>query len=222
MELPVELTRLPFESLELLRYMGRHEIEAADAEALAEGTSKSERGIRKAIRGLVTAGYLNMDSDYVYFLTEKGTKATQDIAAYDAANPDKGDKSGATNTLQESLIAVTHDPLGWQAGTAIQFGLENAPTLDEESQLVLRLTSSNGSFAPQEITLNLKPHELPEPVSVVFTPPPAPAQVRVRVEALQLMNMADVHPAGGMFFDLAIGTAPGQVKAWYGEISLQA
>lgn len=220
MELPAELTRIPLSSLDLLRYMGKNSVEAADAESLAEGMGVSDRAIRKAIRGLVTANYLNMDSDYVYFLTEKGTVAIEDIAEYDAANPSDDDGANAAQTVSGEIIAVAPNPINRQASTSISFGMGEVSTAKDGSQLILRLSTTSGSISPQELTLDLGTANAP--VEAFFTPSGAVGAVRVRVEAVQLYNMTEVHPAGGMFFDVNLSDREGQSSAWYGDLSLQA
>ena len=90
MELPPELARMLPGSLAVLRYIGDEEIEGADADTLAQGAAMTSRGVMKAIRALVTQGFMQMDANYVYYLTDKGSKAIEDLREYDARPARRG------------------------------------------------------------------------------------------------------------------------------------
>lgn len=223
MELPPELTRIPFESLDVLRYMGAANVEAAPSEALATGAGLSDRGIRKAIRGLITKGYLNMDASNIYFLTDKGYQAIQDIIAYDAANPARTNQAAQTdNSILLDLVAVLSNPLGAGANNRLIFGLNAAPEIEHPADLILRFSASGGRISPDQVTLALKPGQLPQPTATHFIPANPQSAVRIRVEVMQLSAVSDqVTDVGGMFFDVAIGQQAGAAEAWYGSLSLQ-
>lgn len=220
MELPPELTRIPFASLDVLRYMGQSGISSGDADSLAAGTGMSERGMGKAIRGLVTKGYLDMDNNYVYYLTEKGSKAIQDIAAYDASRP-QGVKSADAGGAQQELIAITPDAIFAQQPATLQVGLNGLEDVTEESHLMLRFSALGGDVAPAQITLDLQPGQVPQPINAQVTASGDFNAVRVRLEVVQIIGEADVFQAGGMFFDIPLGQSGGHLQAWYGSLSLQ-
>ncbi len=221
MELPPELLRMPPGALDVLRYMGHMNITAAEIGALVEGTGKSERGIRKSIRPLVTKGYMSMDENYIYFLTDRGSRAVEELAELDAEAGTSQDAEVAATVLNAQLVVVGPAPLGLNAGM-LQFGLAEPPSLPEESTLVLRLSSTDGTLEAQELTLTLEPGTLPDPVSSQLNPSGTVDAVRVRVEVIQMLSMADAVPAGGMFFDIDIAPQAGSVHAWYGGIHLQS
>ena len=218
MELPPELTRIPLSALDVLRYMGSAGVTQGDADSLASGTGMSERGMGKAIRGLVTKGYLTMDSSYIYHLTNKGEKAIGDIAAYDVANP-RGAQSGASDGIEQELVAVAPSSIPNQQGATLQLGINGAASAD--SQIILRLTTVGGDVNPREVTLNLAVGQGLSPTNIQVTPNGQHSAVRVRVEAVQIVDDTDVYPAGGMFFDVPVGQASGQLQAWVGTLSLQ-
>lgn len=222
MELPPELTRILPGSLEVLRYMGQTGIDSTDMDALAEGMGMSDRAVQRAIRGLVTQGYLNMDNDYIYYLTEKGTKAVQALAAYDAAQPSQPHETNQQNVIHQQLAVVLPNPLGSQHTSALQVGIVGSPPISETSHLVLRFSASSGTVSPPEVTLELEAGASPAPAETFYTPIGQTGQVRFRVEAFQLVGVADVHPAGGMFFDVMLGESSGEMQAWYGSVELQA
>jgi DNA-binding MarR family transcriptional regulator len=222
MELPPELTRIPPQSLDVLRYMGQNGVTQGDAETLAEGTGMSDRSIKRAIRGLITAGYLHMDDSYIYYLTEKGVKAVEDLAAYDSAQPQPVMDLDGAKLVSERLVAVLPNPLGARETATLQLGFFQMPQVTVPTQVVLRLSASNGTISPPEITLDVQPNQKVEPGETYYTPTGQLGQIRIRIEALQITDMAEVHQAGGMFIDLEIAPAGGLPKAWHGLIELQS
>jgi predicted transcriptional regulator len=221
MELPPELTRLPPQSLDVFRYMGQTGVTQGDTDSLAAGTGMSDRGIKRAIRGLVTAGYLNMDDTYVYYLTEKGAKAVEDITEYDASQPDHAIAPDAA-FVQHNLVVVMASPLGAQETSTLQLGVYDAPSVNVPSQLVLRLSATSGNISPNEITLEVNPDEEVEPGEAYYTPTGQHGKIRIRVEAMQIVNVTDIHAAGGMFVEVDIASQSGLPKAWHSQIELQS
>jgi predicted transcriptional regulator len=225
MELPPELARMLPGSLAVLRYLGSEQIEGADSDTLAEGAGMSSRGVMKAIRALVTQGFLQMDANYVYYLTDKGNKAIVDLADYDATQPaDANDAASDDDSpeVESELIAVLPDPIGAQQTTSLQIGLAQIPDVNSASQLVLRLSATAGTISPQEISLDLKPGQAPPSAEAVFRPSGQVGQIRFRIEAVQILSMDDVHPAGGMFLDARLDQAQGDLQAWYGSLTLKS
>lgn len=224
MALPPELSRMLPGSLAVLRYLGDEQIEGADSDTLAEGAGMSSRGVMKAIRALVTQGFLQMDANYVYYVTDKGSKAIEDLRQVDAAQPAGADAPAsdqAPTEIESELIAVLPDPIGTET-TSLQIGLADAPAVRSASQLVLRLSASTGTISPQEIALDLKPGQPAPSVEAFFQPAGQAGQIRFRIEALQVLSMDDVHPAGGMFLDARLGQAQGDLQAWYGSLTLKS
>ncbi len=222
MSLPPELTRVLPASLDVLRYMGQSQLESADAETLAEGTRLSERGILKAIRGLVTGGYLTADQNYIYYLTRKGHQAIGDLAAYDAERAAQGGQSSRAQFAQAELVAVAPAAFDAQKPNMLQVGFGNMSGLQGAAQVILRFSSVGGAVNKQEVTFTLQPTQAASPVALEVTPDSQHQAVRVRVEGIQLLDSDDVHPAGGMFFDIPVGTGGGHLQAWYGTLTLQA
>ena len=74
---------MPSVSLAVLRYFGENDIKEAGSDTLAKGADLNTRSLYKAIRNLVTRGYLEMDADRVYHLTDKGSSAVRELRFYD-------------------------------------------------------------------------------------------------------------------------------------------
>lgn len=225
MELPPELARMLPGSLAVLRYLGEEQIEGADIDTLADGAGMSNRGVQKAIRALVTQGYLQMDANYVYYLTDKGNKAIVDLRQFDSAQPADTDEAAFDDDyleIESELIAVLPNPVVAGQSTSLQIGLADAPDVSSPSQLVLRLSTSTGTISPQEIALDLQPGQPAPSTEAYFQPTSQAGQIRFRIEALQILDMDEVHPAGGMFLDARMGQSQGDLQAWYGSLTLKS
>jgi len=220
MELPTELNRLLAGSLEVLRYMAHEAITAAEIENLVDGMGRSDRGIRKAMRELINKGYFNMDAAGTYFLTDKGALAAEQILAYDEIH---GGETAAPeiHIVQHELVAVTPQSIGEQS-VQLQFGFQDTPPIYNNTQIVIRLSSSSGVFSPSQLTLDVHPGQASPPVVTTFTPREPGAMVRFRVEAVQMLGLTDAVPVGGMYFDVPMSGAAAGLQAWYGSLSLQA
>src|SRR5437016_2736496 len=107
MELPFHLKALPPEALDVLRYFGNIDMPIAHAEDITEGVGLTDRTFGKVIRRLVTKGYLQMDGDQAYRLSDQGHKAVEDIAEYDASGPVvKTKREVVTESIPRHLVVV--------------------------------------------------------------------------------------------------------------------
>lgn len=102
MELPFYLRILPPEALEVLAYYRRLDHTIAYANSMITATGLSERGFGKAIRRLVTKGYLVLDGDQRYRLTEHGQRAVDDL-------PDSMGVRGELSSVQDDVEHVPVD-----------------------------------------------------------------------------------------------------------------
>jgi DNA-binding MarR family transcriptional regulator len=207
MELPYHLKTLePLPSaLDIIRFLG--ELEApADVDEICEGLDISERRFSKAIRRLVTKGYVAMDGDMIYRLTDQGHEAVENLAAYDEANPDaaRGQSSSEGSSITRRLLIALPRELTAEQVTTIVVGLDGA---DEENQvlqnsadMVVRLSVINGEPSrPQEEIVELGNQPVKKVFSII---PGAFDQVRVRVQVFQLgPNPDDINVAGGLYVD---------------------
>ena len=83
--LPPDLQKLPPQALDVIRYLDTHD-DQGTVDEIIEGTGLSERGLRKAIRRLVTRFYADMPDQDFYRLTDKGREAAGELRAYDGEN----------------------------------------------------------------------------------------------------------------------------------------
>lgn len=219
MTLPFELTTMPEQALDILRYMGANEVDNVHADALMMGIGMSERSFSKGIKRLVTKGYMAMDEARFYRLTQKGYQAIEDVSAYDKTAPPQS--SQQYQTLNYDLCAVVPNSLNPNQPTRWHLGLEPDPmemeTLQESVQLLLRITTQNGQVAPAEVTLTISSGQPTQFVELNLTP--AGSQVRISVEVFQLMEMDEPLEAGGMYFDISVGQGS-QMRALHSTISI--
>jgi len=223
MTLPFELTTMPEQALDILRYMGANEVDNVHADALMMGIGMSERSFSKGIKRLVTKGYMAMDEARFYRLTQKGYQAIEDVSAYDKTAPPQS--SQQYQTLNYDLCAVVPNALNSGQSTRWHLGLEPDPmemeTLQEAVQLLLRVTATNGQVAPAEVTLTISSGQATQFAELNLTPAGG-NQVRVSVEVFQLMELDEPLEAGGMYFDINVGQGSQrpQMRALHSSISI--
>src|SRR5690606_22826113 len=82
MDLPSHLRALPPSDVDVIRYLNKLDMKMAGVEDICEEVGLSERGFGKAIRSLVTKGYVVMDGDQIYRLTDQGSDVAEEIDLY--------------------------------------------------------------------------------------------------------------------------------------------
>lgn len=217
MELPFHLKALPPEALDVLRYYGTRNEPIAHAEEITDGVGLSERIFGKVIRRLVTKGYLQMDGDQAYRLTDQGQDGVDTLLEYDAEMPGGRTeaKSRDEQTVARRLVLVTPHPLTAGSPADIHIGFHPASggnSLNEPAEMVLRVSVVNGELArPQEAVFEL--NNRAEYRSFKVTPG-AFNRLRIRVQAFQLgPNPDDITVTGGMYVDADVVAAGGGTHA---------
>jgi predicted transcriptional regulator len=208
MDLPFHLKALPPEALDVLRYFGTLNDPVAHAMKITDEVGLSERTFGKVIRRLVTKGYLQMDGDQAYRLSENGQDAVNELMEYDSAFPAEKQvrKAAVESKVSRKMVLVVPKPLKSGAATAFHIGLnpaDNGQTLDDKAEVVIRVSLVNAEPArPQEATLDVQN----EAVYKSFTVTAGTLnKARVKVQAFQLgPNPDDITVAGGMYVDLDV------------------
>lgn len=220
MSLPYELTTIPPQALEVLRFLGRANVDTADADELTAGANLSEKGFSKAIKRLVTKGYLTMGEARTYHLTPKGFKAIEDIQEYDINAPQN--IQIAQDSITYDLCAVIPSTIAAQQKISIQVGLEpqGIEIPAQETQLVLRFEVVDGEVSPREAVVAVSSSQSMAHTSVELKPNPNKSQLRFRIEAFQLNDIDGLEVAGGMYIDIPIGSTASEVKAFHTAIAL--
>ncbi|GIK62710.1 MAG: hypothetical protein BroJett018_05040 [Chloroflexota bacterium] len=219
MTLPFELTTMPEQALDILRYMGRIQVDNIHADALMNGLGMSERSFSKGIKRLVTKSYMAMDEARYYRVTQKGYQAIEDINAYDATAPADAGKHYAV--LAYDLCAVVPLPRAINQSARWLLGLEPDPmemeTISEPTPILLRVSANGGEVSPAELTLTLTPETPSQFAELNLTAYQTP--MRLRVEVFQLMEMNEPYVSGGMYFDVEV-SASSQQRALHTTISV--
>ncbi|MBC7811156.1 MAG: MarR family transcriptional regulator [Burkholderiales bacterium] len=208
MELPFHLKTLPPDALDVIRFFGGLAESTAHADDIADGADLSDRAFGKSIRRLVTKGYLQMDGDQIYRLTEQGHKAVEELAEYDdEATDDDDGGSEMVETMQRDLVLALSKTLIAGEQTEIFVGFNPAElgeTLPDgaEANIVVRLGVINGQPASQEATFELGNEADYTTFGITagnFT------KLRLRAQVFQLgPNPDDISVSGGMYVDINV------------------
>jgi predicted transcriptional regulator len=216
MELPFHLRALPPEALDVLRFYNANQMSIAHADEIMDGVGLSERLFGKIIRRLVTKGYLHMDGDQAYRLSDHGQEAVETLAEFDVVSPPtKSEKKGeSAETVDRRLVLVAPRPFVAGSPAEIQVGFHPASggqQLTEAADVVLRVSVINGDPArPQEAALEL--HNKPAHHTFKITPGKF-NRLRIRVQAFQLgPNPDDIAVAGGMYVDADVAASATGIK----------
>lgn len=213
MEMPYHLKTLePLAgALDILRYFGEISDETADMDEICDALDLSDRRFNKAIRRLVTKGYVQMDGAGVYRLTEQGRDSVEELVAYDREGGSDDDDSSdsqtfaTVETVLRRLVMAMPGTLTAQHPTELVIGFDvpGGETLPEPVDLVLRVSVLNGEPArPEDNLLKLTNDASYETVSIT---PGAFTQARIRVEVLQLDHFSgDITELGGLYVDAHI------------------
>ena len=203
MDLPYHLKTLPENALDVIRYLGQCEGATADKPTIQEATDLSEIGFGKVIRRLVTKGYVVMDGNQVYRLTDDGLSSVEALAAYDAAGGNQADEDDDDNLLYRRLVLVM--PRQVVAGVTIPavIGLEAGAAFNSPASLIVRVSVVNGEpSAPVDLNFTVGRGHSSQTVDIT---PGRYTRIRVRMEGYQLGdNPGDIHICGGMYVDLDV------------------
>lgn len=201
-ELSMDLKRLESvgSALDIIRFLHAQPAGYADSDDIMEGLDISERRFGKAVRRLVTTGYIQMRSDYVYELTTQGVTAADELAAFDAAAPaDSGIDSG----LQRKILIAVPRSLVASKPSSLHIGFPPDSAFQTMSQVVVQISAVHADLDPDaDIMLDLGTEAVAQQLSIT---PQAYDQVRLRLQAYQLSpNGDDVSPCGGMYVDVDV------------------
>lgn len=229
MELPFHLKTLqPLPgALDIIRYFGENNIITADADTLCDELGLSDRSFSKAIRRLVTKGYVLMDGDMVYRLSDQGQDAAEELAEYDAAAgdapaPPPREVVTLTRVILRRMVAVVPVSMKANQPTPITIGFHPATeTQNYEADMLVRLSVLNGEPSkPEDIVFSLSNESASQ---TAYITPGSYDEIRVKLEVYQLGDMGDLDEAGGMYVDVPItaGEANNTQTAYGTAINVQ-
>jgi len=231
MSLPDELQKLPMRAHAVIRFLASHNGPAA-VEVIRAGTGLGERGAGKAIRQLVTGGYIQMPEEGQYALTDRGRWAAgeliavQEIEAARAAE-EAAQRQQAAPRAARRVVAVLAQELVIDHPARVMVGVD-APAVDQAplsaaGHLVLRLSAPGCEVDPPECTLDVPHDGAAGPVAFRVTPHQS-GSVRLKLDARQVIESHDPWRAGGLYFDLNVAEFPtpqsAEIQALGGTIEL--
>lgn len=217
MDLPYHLKTLPANALDVIRFLGQCEGGTADKVTIQEAADLSEIGFGKVIRRLVTKGYVVMDGNQIYRLTDTGHNSVEELAAYDAAGGDDEPDDDDEALVQRRLVLVVPRQMAAGVPTPAVVGLSAGAAFDSLAHLIVRLSVINGEPAqPEDLSFPVGAGHVSQTVEIT---PGRYTRVRVRLEGYQLGdNPGDIHVCGGMYVDLDVipGDQPAEPLVAYG------
>jgi predicted transcriptional regulator len=204
MDLPYHLKTLPPDALDVIRYFGTIDNATASVDDICDNVGLSERGFGKVIRRLVTKGYVVMDGNQIYRLTEQGHDAVEELTAYDKTAPARSQTSsdGGERTQRHMILVVPRRFVA-EERAQVFLGFDADPSADQTVELVARLSVLHGEpAAPQEASFQLDSKAVYESFWIT---PGRFTRTRIRVQVYQLgPNPDDISVSGGMYVDVAV------------------
>lgn len=229
MEIPFHLKTLqPLPgALDIIRYFGQNNIITADADTLCDELGLSDRSFSKAIRRLVTKGYVLMDGDMIYRLSDQGQDASEELAEYDALAgdappPPPKQESFPSRTLSRRMVTIIPVSMKASHPTPITIGFHPATeSQNNEADLLVRLSVINGEpEKTQDVVFTLNNGGISQIAEVI---PGNYEEIRIKMQVYQLGDMGDMDEAGGMYVDIPVtaGEANSTLTAYGTTINIQ-
>ncbi len=223
MEMPLNLQSLPPEALDVLRFFGATGQTSAHADEITDRADLSDRAFGKAIRRLVTKGYLIMDGDQVYRMSDSGRRAVADMLEYDLVTPPEERESAAAISVSvgsalRRLVLVAPRMLKSGAAASVIVGFEGAEDdelLSGPAPVVVRFSAVHGDAgSPAEITMQVENRPVQQQFQVTVG---AYTHTRLRVQLFQSDESGyEIEPCGGLYADVPVSDTADSTLAAYG------
>jgi predicted transcriptional regulator len=207
MELPYHLKTLPDDALDVIRFLGTLDDATANVDEICENVGLSDRGFGKMIRRLVTKGYVVMDGNQIYRLSDQGHEAAEELATFDANAPaDVGTGEEEVERIPCRLVLVMPRTVVAEEPTRVFVGFDQQNGLSEPADVVIRLSVINGEpKTPQEQSFTLSGESAHHDFWVT---PGRFTRTRIRVQVFQLgPNPDDITICGGLYVDVDVTTS---------------
>jgi hypothetical protein len=213
MSLPSQLQKLLPEMLDVLRFLGARETAARTADIEA-GLGMSERVVLKSIRRLINFNLIQFDDVKGYSCTSEGKIAYAALLEIDKAPKDTSQQASDPKILRR-LTAVTPAALIPGQPTAFFIGIDppnGQISLLEPITLDLKIQALGGTVQPLTASLTIPPDKAAAPARLTVTANVSDKPVRIKVDAYQAFQIAELKVAGRLFFDIPVSqsTATGR------------
>lgn len=227
MELPFSVRTLPPEAVDILRFYGSRGGTTIHADDIIAGAGLSDRGFGKAIRRLVTRGYLIMEGEQSYRLSDPGRRAVADLLEYDLITPPPQRERGAAPAaearfVRRHVVLAVPSPLPAEQPVQVFVGVDEAGEDDVVMlplHLTLRLSMVHGE--PEEASVmslsmeNRRAQGVFEVQAGLFT------LARLRLDIAQQEADGSESACGGMYVDLPVAGEAGRLEAYGLDILLK-
>jgi predicted transcriptional regulator len=183
-------------ALEIIRYLDESDTGYADMDDITYDLDMSSRRFGKATRRLVTNGYIQMRSDYVYELTQKGEESADELRQYEEAKPEEDD-----TLTRPVLLAVPRNLVAGQTSPLI-LGMPADSDFPGMLDLVLRVEPVYAELGAFNEMARVGPGEF---VTETTITPGNRTQARLRVQVFHLKDDSDdLTMCGGMYIDIVV------------------
>lgn len=204
-ELPLHLRKLePLKgALDIIRFLNTRGEKTGSVDDIIDGVGISERSFGKAMRRLVTTGYAQMRSDFVYQLTERGVSAAQELADFDAAGP-AADDIGPDKIARQLVIALPRTVVAGKA-TPMLIGLpaDSEQRFEPPADMVLRVSAIYAEIGGIDSEISKLDNQIFRQEWTLT--PEAYDQCRIKIQVFQLSAGGDdLNNCGGMYVDVNV------------------
>jgi hypothetical protein len=209
-ELSIELKKLETlrGAFDILRYLSEDDTPTG-ADDICDDLDMSDRRFGKAIKRLVTRSYVQMNSDYAYFLTQKGIDAAEELAAFDAGGGSK--QSTNENKVMRRLLVAMPRQLTAGKTTDLHVGIEsaNGSSLATPADIVMRVSAVHALLSGNDDEI-MKLSDAAMTQTLQLTPEMY-TEVRVKIQIFQIApNGEDINMCGGLYVDVDVNTSDSQ------------
>lgn len=221
-ELSIDLQKLqPLKgAFDIILYLSEQGV-PADTDTICDDLDMSDRRFGKAIKRLVTTGYVQMNLDYEYYLTDKGEESAEELEAFYGAGGSSRDVN-ENKVVRRLLLALPRQlTAGQTTDMHIGFEADDSSSLSSPADVVLRVSAIHALLSGGDDTMMQLGNDLTK--QVVQLTPEMYEQVRVKVQVFQLApNGEDITMCGGMYIDVNVDTTGDQnsLVAYATEVAL--
>ena len=218
-ELPMHLKRIEAlpSALDILRYLYQQPSHEAEVDDICDSLNIGDIRFGKAIRRLVTLGYVQMNAHLVYGLTQNGERSSAELAEFD--NATEGIDQEPQRTVRKVYVAAPRSLVAGQQST-LQIAFAEDSRFRSPVEVVLRMETLNSTLAETDDRV-IRLGSGQQIVDASLTPDWFD-QMRFKLQVFQLSTDGeDLHICGGMYVDLNVQAEgmPGEVVAFSTELT---
>lgn len=221
-DLPMHLKRIELlpSALDIIRYLNRQPEHEAVVDDICDDLDIGDIRFGKAIRRLVTLGYVQMNAHLTYGLTHNGERAAQELATYDHTDDETLEET-PEEAIRRVYIAVPRSLVAGQT-VPVQIGFPEDTRFHRPIDVVLRLEALNADISQHEDKI-IKLGQSVNTYALDMTPEWYD-QARLKLQVFQLSaDGEDLYVCGGMYVDLTVMAEgePGETVAFAADLAFE-